>query len=96
MENTENIEEISVEETEEEDNSYESQPTIFDELAKYDKDEIIKIMEKAKTIQRLKKVHINDEVAQAKKGKFRNQICPLCGKKTKKCKCDYSQITDRV
>jgi len=78
------------------DNSYESQPTIFDELGKLDQKDIVKVMEKADRIQKKKDVIINDPVAEAKKGRCRNERCPMCLLKAKNCSCDHTLIADKI
>jgi len=73
--------EKTVEETPEE--------NLLERLGKLSDEDLERVCRKAIRIKRNKKMIRNTEDDLVKKGRNRNEICPFCEKKEKKCACVY-------
>ena len=61
-------------------------------LTGLEKEQVIKVLEKAQKIQKRKSIKKNTISEDFSKGHARNFPCPVCNKKMKKCICEMKKL----
>jgi len=65
---------------------------LLEKLNKLDTEKLVELCQKAMKIKNKKKVKKNNDYEESNKGRYRNEKCPYCERKAKKCVCHKNSI----